>query len=326
VTVYVPARDEAEIIEACVRALLAEPVSSVVVVDDASTDETPELLAALARTEPRLTVLQGQGPRPGECGKPAALAFAVAQRPPLTPWLLFVDADVVLARGAVAGLLEAAEATGAALVTVIPELELVTPLEKLAMPPIGALILARHPPARVADPGDPLAFANGQVLLVERDRYLREGGHGAVVSEVLEDVRLAERLKRGGARLLVADGQAAARTRMYARWSELVEGWTKNLHLLMGGRQLRSLSVACGVLALGLAPWLVLALSPDALGVWGYLAILAMQMLLRRSGKASPLWAVLAPLGGALTAWILLRSARRHRRGSVVWKGRRYGV
>lgn len=318
VTVYVPARDEAEVIESSIRALLTEPVARVVVIDDGSTDDTSSILARLAAEDSRLAILSGRGPLPGEVGKPAALAHAVETEPPQTPWVLFVDADVVVARGAVAGLLEAAKSGRASLVTIIPEVTLKTPVEALVMPPIGALILAHHPPARVADPADPLAFANGQMLLVERERYLAVEGHASVRREVLEDVRLAERMKAAGARLLLADGQALARTRMYASWAELFEGLTKNVFLLVGGTWPRVLRAALLTLALGAAPVFALSLSPDLAGLAGYLLILAMQMTLRRSARASAAWAVLAPLGAVLAAWVLLASARRFHRGEVM--------
>jgi chlorobactene glucosyltransferase len=327
VDAYLPARDEAEIVEASVQAILQQPqVRRLVAVDDGSTDDTGAILARVAAAQGRLQVLQGAGPGPGECGKPAALVAAQAALPAAAEWLLFVDADVVLAPGAAGALLAEAEATGAALVTVIPTVTLGTWLERVVMPAVGALILAHHPPARVNDPEDPKAFANGQVILIRKAAYTAAGGHAAVLREVLEDVALARRVKATGGRLRVVDGRHLARTRMYASAAELFEGWTKNLFLLMDAHLPTALGWALASVLLGSLGLVALLVERGALGLAAYLGILAMQATLRYRGGAQPAYAVFAPLGAVLAAGLVLRSAARHRLGrGVSWKGRRYG-
>ena len=324
VQAYLPARDEVGVIEASVRAALAQPqVARLVAVDDGSTDGTSELLARLAAEQPRLQVLRGAGPGPGECGKPAALVAAQAAFPTEAQWLLFLDADVVLSPGAVGALLEAG--ADADLVTVIPTVTLGTFAERVVMPAVGALILAHHPPARVNDPADPKAFANGQVILVRRAIYEAAGGHAAVRREVLEDVALARRIKAAGGRLWVVDGRHLARTRMYERWSELVEGWTKNLYLLMDARLGTACAWAAASVVLGGLGLTAVRVDRGWAGLGAYLGILAMQAVLRWRGGAQPAYAVFAPAGAVVAAGLVLMSAARHRGGAgVAWKGRRY--
>ncbi|MCP3759371.1 bifunctional polysaccharide deacetylase/glycosyltransferase family 2 protein [Streptomyces sp. TBY4] len=97
VSVVVPAHNEAATIVSCVRALLEGgcPDIDVVVVDDGSTDAT----AAAARTvtDPRVRVVTQSNQ-----GKPAALNAGVALAE--HDVILMVDADTVLAPGAVAHL------------------------------------------------------------------------------------------------------------------------------------------------------------------------------------------------------------------------------
>lgn len=321
VTVFVPARDEAEIIEPCVRALLAEQVP-LVVIDDRSSDGTGALVRALA--EPRLRVLDGRGPGSGECGKPAALRDAVASVAPASEWLLFVDADVVLSRGAIAALVAAARAEGADLVSVFPSLELRGFVEGWIMPSVGAVIAAAYPAAKVADPASPVAFANGQLILVRRAVYEAAGGHDAVVREVLEDVRLAGCVKRAGGRLLLADGRAIARTRMYASTAELIEGWSKNLYLLLGGRPLPALVWTVVVTILASLGWAALAIDGLPWGAAALVWVTAIQMLLRARGGAPMFGALLAPLGALVVDGLVVHSALQRWRGRVRWKGRSY--
>jgi hypothetical protein len=329
VTAFVPARDEAGVIGRSTAALLAEAragaLARVAVIDDASSDATPQILRQLAEGAPELQLLTGHGPRPGECGKPAALRDAVHADRPSTAWLMFVDADVVLAPGAVGGLLATAEAQQADLVTIFPEVELGTALERVVMPAVGALIAARYPPARIADPGSRRAFANGQLILVRRALYEAAGGHAAVVAEILEDTRLAERVKAAGGRICVADGRAIARTRMYESWPELVEGWSKNLYLLMDRSPALTFGWAAASLAIGWAGILALVLAPFPLGLIAWAGVAGMQASLRAAGGAAPGWALLAPLGSLALAYLLVRSMLLHRRRSGIrWKGRAY--
>lgn len=326
VDAYVPARDEQEIIEACVQGALSQAqLRTLVVVDDRSSDDTADILARIAASQPRLRVLSGQEPPLGHCGKPAALVHATQEVRPEAEWLLFLDADVVLAPGALGGLLRHAEAQEVDLLTVIPRMTLGTPMERLVMPAVGALILAHHPPAKVNDPNHAKAFANGQVLLVRAEAYQAVGGHGAVVREVLEDVALARRLKAAGRRLRVVDGRNIATTRMYRDWPELVEGWTKNLFLLMDQSVSTSLGWAAASVVLSSLGWVALGWQQGVLGLGAWAGITAMQGTLRSLGGAPARYALLSPLGTTIAAGLLMLSVYQHRWGKGVrWKGRSY--
>lgn len=313
VTIIVPARDEAEVIERSLVSMLEEPVASVLCVDDRSTDGTSEKLQALA--SPRLRVIAGVGPQPGECGKPAALVHALSIAQPRTEWLLFLDADVVLERGAAASLLAAAADTNTDLVSVIPRVEMGSIIERMVMPSVGALVLA-------ANDGKP--FANGQVILIRRAIYESFGGHRAVIGEILEDVRLASRAADAGAKLLLADGRKLASTHMYNGWRDLVEGWSKNLYLLTGGTKT---SAYRWILFTTAMTWLgpLAAILEGRAGLAAWAAIAVMQGILRALGGAPALYAPLAPISALLVDHLLLRSMRLHeQRQPIAWKGRSY--
>ena len=98
VSVLVPARDEAERIEACLRALCAStslPDLEIVVLDDGSSDTTAALVQALSDVDPRIRLIDGssQAPPSGWLGKPwACVRLAAAATGSV---LVFVDADVI---------------------------------------------------------------------------------------------------------------------------------------------------------------------------------------------------------------------------------------
>lgn len=325
VAAFMPCRNERRTIEAAVRGVLANEVTTLTVVDDGSTDGSAEALAHLEAVEPRLRVRTAAPPGPADFGKPAALAALDAASSD-ADWLLFVDADVALEADALAFLCQVADREGLDAVSALPEQEMKSFSEQLLMPAVGALIYYVYPPWRIQSEEAPEALANGQVILVRRALYA-EWGHREVTHDVLEDRALAEGWKRRGARIALVDGGAYARTRMYEGLRAFVWGWAKNLSPLLGMPRASLGPLRAGTaVALTLGPWL----SAFRGGGWAWAALaisVLVQADLRRRGGARPEYALLSPLAtlGVLGIWGL--SALGHRGLiRVRWKGRALAV
>lgn len=80
---------------------------------------------------------------------------------------------------------------------------------------------------RSNDPKTDRAVAIGGFFLIRRTVLDHVVGYEALKDEVMEDVRLAERIKRSGARLLIDRAPALIRTRMYRTFGEMWECSTK---------------------------------------------------------------------------------------------------
>lgn len=337
VSVILPARDEEANIEAAVDSLAAQtaPVE-IIVVNDNSTDHTGAILTELAGRIPELRVVDAGPLPPGWTGKAHALARGAERA--RAPWLLFTDADVRHQPRAVQAGLEAAHATGAALISCSPDQVFPTWWERAITPFVYCRLAERYPYECVSDPGDPLAAANGQWLLVSRKALDAVGGLAAVKGQVLEDVALAELLKRARYGLHFTRGVGLARTRMYARFPELWQGWSKNLFCLFGRRK-SAVAEALARALLSLVAWILLPA-----GLWGiavgsslgWLAVLGSAILLWQRlsyavalhRNSYPLGCVVYyTLGNVFFAALLLNSAWAHLRGKpVAWKGRTYAV
>jgi hypothetical protein len=217
--------------------------------------------------------------------------------------------------------------------------------QRALMPLVFSDLAATYTPARVNDPANPVAAANGQFLLVRRDVYETIGGHAAVKGAVLEDVELASLVKRRKLGLRFRYAPEAVTARMYRSFGAMVEGWTKNLALLFGnapmlaGMKLLQLGVLVGIPALVWFLWWLRRLHPGMntgmLGtpmataalilVW----VRALWGLYRRVAKSNFPFrdCVLAPLGIPLYAWLLWWSWFRVTVvKQVVWKGRKQGI
>jgi hypothetical protein len=326
VSVVVPARDEAGRVREGVAALLDQDaaVVEVVVVDDGSSDGTAEEAArAGARVE------TAPAPGPGVAGKAAACAHgagvAAAGR-----WLAFVDADVVLAPGALSRLLGACLASGAVAASPLARQRTRTWWEELLLPELGLAVAERLDLDAVADPARPDAFLSGQCLLVRRDAYAAVGGFAAVAGSLVEDVALARRLKAAGHRLEVRLAPDLAAVRMYGRPGDLWQGLAKNLAEVWGADPGSLAGQAARALA-GLAPWLALAARPGPRARRVALAGGLLQLTVRAGGRlvagADPRFALAYPAADLALLAVYADSVRRRRTGApLTWKGRTYAT
>ena len=198
------------------------------------------------------------------------------------------------------------------------------------MPVIFAELASAYRPAEVSDPKSSAAAANGQYLLIRRATYDAVAGHAAIASSLLEDVALAQAVKRSGRTIFFRYGGDQVRTRMYRSFDQLREGWTKNLALLFPspGRLalLRGLEFFLIVLSVALSIRNIVRDLWQPAVTCGLLALVLYGIFYKRIHRAHFGWdaSVLALLGLPLFSCLLLRSKLFHDQGKVSWKGRSY--
>jgi cellulose synthase/poly-beta-1,6-N-acetylglucosamine synthase-like glycosyltransferase len=345
-TVIVPARDEEDSLGACLESLVSQSEEifelekdwELVVVDDHSRDRTKEIAEKVVRSIKGVTVLEAGKLEPGWTGK--ANAVWMAARRARGKWLLFTDADTVHEPGDLRRALHEAERHKAGVLSYSPR-QLVSGLaQRTLMPLIFCELALAYPPAKVSDPAQRVAAANGQFLLVEREAYRRLGGHASVADKVLEDVELAYLAKKRRVGLRFRYAEDAVSARMYRSTGAMIEGWTKNLALLFNN--VRALAfwraldffLLFGLPVLAYALWnaRLAAHSLEWLGAGWILGLLWVRTLLRfylRVAKShfSFVDCLMAPLGLPLFVVLLSRSWFQHRvLKRVSWKGRSYGT
>jgi glycosyltransferase involved in cell wall biosynthesis len=228
VSIVVPARNEETCLGACLESLLAQKGADfeVIVVDDSSSDRTRAIAESYsgARVISPSPLAEGCS---GKCNAAQAGADVAGGE-----WLLFTDADTVHLPGSLARALAEAREHRADLLSYSPQQEVHGLIERALMTVIFAELAVTYRAKDVSDPTSPAAAANGQYLLISREAYNAVGGHAAVARTLLEDVALAQAVKRSGRRLRFRYGGDMVRTRMYRNVAALWEGWTKNLALL----------------------------------------------------------------------------------------------
>ena len=155
--------------------------------------------------------------------------------------------------------------------------------------------------------------------------YEAVGGHAAVAFDILEDVALARALKISGRKIRFRYAPDAVRTRMYRDFRQLREGWTKNLAILFPD----SASLAFKLLLL----WSLTAHRhrrswlDEIPPLWLSIAAVAISFevaRIRRANFRTRMTMLAAVFGIPMFAYLLLRSRRAHKNGTVSWKGRTY--
>ena len=324
VSIVIPARNEARIIERSVRAFLAQDYDDfeVIVVNDRSTDATGEILHSF--TDPRLTVIDGSETPAGWLGKPWALEQATARA--RGELLLIVDADLIYAPAALRAAVAELEFEEAGMITLLPRFEMGSFGEQVGMPMLAFVALCMLPLWRAnRSRSSRLALGGGSGILIRRTVFETIDGFRALKSAVVDDVGLARHVREHGetTHAVLADDLVAVR--MYYSGGELVEGFTKNIFMVLGRNYFFGAVALLLLVMLHLMPY-ALAFTGDALGIAIVAVITLTRVILFRSLRYSLLNAIfLHPLMVSFWAYIFLRSMWiTGVRNELRWRGRVY--
>jgi len=207
--VVVVTHASAATIEACLfRLLAARDVYRVVVIDNASPDDTVALVEKMAARDPRLTLAANDHNRGFSAGCNQG-ATAIAQ-----PWIAFVNPDLYVERDTLSRLVEHARARpGAGLlgVEMIDADGVVDPASRRADPSLRGqlmnlgrrddLYLGRDD-AQVLQRVDAVA---GALMLMPTGLFVRVGGLDEGYLLHAEDLDLCRRIREGGYEVVVAN-------------------------------------------------------------------------------------------------------------------------
>jgi 4,4'-diaponeurosporenoate glycosyltransferase len=235
------------------------------------------------------------------------------------PTLLFLDADTWFEPRGLAAILDRFTEQPTAL-SVLPFHVVRKPYEQFSA--FFQLVMAAGSAAFILPRPQPAGLF-GQTLLIDRDLYLRAGGHEAVKAEILENFHLARMLRRENTPFRCLAGKHAVSMRMYPHgMQDLIEGWSK---AFAAGAAKTPRFILALVIA-WLSGLVMIAVSlfqfPGLLSLALYFfAVLQVHVLLRRLGTFAFYGALLYPI--PLLAYFLL-FARALTRRQVTWKGRTF--
>ncbi|MBL4845662.1 MAG: glycosyltransferase [Planctomycetes bacterium] len=350
VTIVVPARNEERNLAPCLETLIAldYPKFEILVIDDESSDATPQVVAEFAARDERIRPVQlatiAVDDR-SEFRSGKSFVLAQAARQAKGEWLLFVDADTrqrpdslwramgfCQAKG-----LEAFSSSG-----IYPNPSLLGDLLESA---ILIAVFLSVPLRQVNDPSDRHhGWANGQFVMIRRDVYESIGGHGALRQWSFDDMSLGRLIKEHGIPFRFLPGGALFDCINYVGLREAHDGWVR---LVAGGTPWlgmgRSFFVASllGIFLAVLLPSVLLPLSLTGVLVdvaagpvrlsylsGGVLALAILIQAINRGAMKVPIWrAILLPLAALLAGRALWQGYRaRFSAGDFMWRGRKLEV
>jgi len=247
------------------------------------------------------------------------------------PFLLFIDADVIVAPEAAARLVPAA---GIDLVSGVPHQRMEGVVEMAVVPMINTLIYGYLPVGFLRLSSNPaFAAACGQLMMVRTSAYRQSGGHAAIAGFMHDAMQLAKLFRRKGFRTDLVDGTRLAECRMYDTPTAVLEGFAKNATegmarpialpvwtVLLAGGHLLPLVATLAVLGAGTYA------TPPGICVIAATASLAFARILQAAKcRDSAATVLLHPLGILLTLTIQWGALFRALRGGrVEWRGRSY--
>jgi hopene-associated glycosyltransferase HpnB len=325
VTVLIPARNEAAVIERTLAALKKQgPGLQVILVDDQSTDETASL--ALATLSNGLEICNGNPLPPGWTGKLWALEQGWSNT--LTDLVLLLDADIELEPRMIGELKRKLIDEGLDLVSIMAWLGMGCFWEKLLAPAFIFFFQLLYPFAVGNKPGSRLGVAAGGCILVRSEVLRRTGAFLSLRDALIDDCSLAAKVKETGGRTWIGLSHSVRSHRPYPHLSSF---WAMVERTAF--TQLRYsiwlLLVTTFVLVLVFwFPWAGIFSSSVVVrrfALLGVCAMLGCYLPTLRYYRRSMLWAPLLPFIGGLYLLMTWSSALRYWRGKrSEWKGRIY--
>ena len=339
VVVVIPARNEAETIEAVAKGHLENDYQGkldLIVVDDQSSDGTGGLVRALGSN--RAHVIAGKDLPGGWSGKLWAVNNGLEAAQAIAPnaaYVLLTDADIKHAPGTLSKLVAKAVQEEHAMVSIMAMLDARGFWGGLLMPAFIFFFQKLYPFPAINNPATTIGGAAGGCMLIERKALEEIGGVETIKGDLIDDCALGKALKdpKGAKRSIwlgFDQGIVSLRDNR-----ELHTIWKMVTRTAFTQLQFSSLLLIGAVLGMALtylvAPiaFLTLPLHGSVLAAtFGAVAYLSMTLAytptLRRY-KKSHLWALILPLSAIVYMMMTIASAWNHWRGrGGAWKGRTY--
>lgn len=326
VSVIIPARNEEKNLPFLLGSLAEQSVKpeEIIVVDDFSSDRTVETAQKYGVRIVRNTELPENW-----TGKTWAVWNGFLESK--GDVLVFLDADVRLAPGALEALLKSREKTGG-VISVVPYHETKKFYERLSMLPCLLGVFAFTSPFERRNPSKGLY---GSCIVAAREDYLKVNGHKSIRAELLDDLNLGKKFSEAGVPVKNYIGYGLVSFRMYPNGLQSeMQGFGKGAVLSTATlRPATVLLIAFWIAGLFISEFATpfLFLSGSALAypfLAGYIIyMLQIIYLLRSTGRFGWVMPVLHILSSVFFILVMLYSAYQVVfRKSVVWKGRRIRV
>ncbi len=322
ISVLVPVRNEQDTIGKCLQGLLAQdcPDYEIIVLDDNSTDRSRDIIVDMQKNS-SIRLVDGEPVKPGWTGKNYAchqlLKAATGEI------VIFTDADNFHDTHALKATVAWMQKYDLGLLSAFPQQVTSSLAEKLVVPVVDMWVYSMLPLWLTRFSKRPsLAAANGQWLAFTRKAYEKTGGHAAVKNEIVEDTHMARIAKQKEVHILTLAGRDVVFGKMYNSWSQVYNGFSKNLFGI-AGYNAKGFSLFLLLLLVSFVLPFVLVWIWPFLWLYPLLINFGIRIMIALKYKHPVFESVIMhPVGIFLFIVIGINSMIRYYKGAIEWKGR----
>ncbi len=325
ITVLIPARNEALTIVKTLAALKDQGKDlNVILVDDQSDDNTVELAKSVDLKN--LNIISGSELVGGWSGK--LWALEQGRQHVKTPYLILLDADIVLEKNLIPVVLEKVKNEQLQMLSLMAFLKMETFWEKLLMPAFIFFFKLLYPFHLSNKANSWIAAAAGGFIFIETQVLEELGGFNCIKNALIDDCSLAKQVKQKKHKIWIGMTHSAISIRSYETLSSIWQMVARTAYTQLNYSPL--LLLLCTLLmvaAFGL-PVIAILQSQNIIFITG-LFILGIQVVCYwptlRYYSMKPVFALVLPLIGVLYLVMTWSSAYRYyfAKGAN-WKGRFY--
>jgi glycosyltransferase involved in cell wall biosynthesis len=321
ISILIPARNEAHNLPEILQSLMKcdESVGEILIYDDMSEDKTAAVAGLWARHNNRIRLIQGREVPAGWMGKNHACHQLANQA--RGHYLLFLDADVSVNQDAIDLALSNMKKNRLALFSFFPRQEMITLGEWLLVAQVNIILISLLPLAISRYIPIPLmTAANGQFMLFDGETYQKHRFHETLKHQAVEDVAIAQYIKKKGLKVRAALAPAGLKCRMYQGYNEARMGLARSARFFFGG------SILAGWLYVFFSSlgWLPVLITLSPFWILAYFVLLfSMRIFVSlSSGKSVFKNLVLMPLQQIALIHLFYTATRQMILKQTTWKGR----
>ena len=330
ITVLIPARNEAEVIGKTLVSLKTQDESlKIILINDQSSDDTSNI--ALRAELESLNIISGEPLPDGWSGK--LWALEQGRKKVETEYILLLDADISLAPGTLASLLQKIESERLDLVSLMAFLRMISFWEILLMPAFIYFFKLLYP-FHLSNASSNKMFskyvaaAAGGCILIRRKALEQIDGFNSLKDSLIDDCTLAHKIKANGGQIWIGLTHSAVSHRRYDTlqtiWNMVARTAYTQLHyspLLLAACTL----VMIVVFVLPVISIFLPGLTIKVIALLTLLIMVATYLPTLRFYGRHPAWSFALPFIGIIYLLMTWSSALRHISGSgSSWKQRQY--
>jgi glycosyltransferase involved in cell wall biosynthesis len=299
-----------------------------VVINDRSTDSTPQILTAFEKKYSHLTVIHIEELPKGWLGKNHALykGYEVSDE----EWILFTDADIRYAPETLNKAIQHCINNKLDHLTALPDVHSRSAFFNSIMDTFKIMLTVKLRPWAVTNPKSKAYFGVGAFNLIRRTAYEQAGTHTSIALRPDDDLKLGESIKLAGLRQEVVFGDGLLGLEWYTSVKEFINGLMKNTFSTVEYNIWKIIGACVGTLFVFVLPLPLLLIAGGATERYLALVIIAAQINLfvfQRGMKGVWWYALMMPVAGSIMIYIMLRSAwLTLRQGGIYWRDSFYSL